>query len=121
MAGHQVLHHDLDIYAVHIHVTRSRKAMRAMRATYGVKFEKQLEVFGLTAVRSRNGVMHACVFIDKDVKGQLLVEIVAHETAHLAGMVFDELDTKITGTSEPFAYLCGWTASCLWRSARELA
>ena len=120
MAG-RVVHHQLDVYGAWIHVTRSRKAMRAMRKTYGVKIPKKLEVLGLTAHASdRDGSMHFAVFLDKQLDGAGLIEIVAHESAHLAGMLLDSIEAEYDGRSEPFAYLVGWATSWLWQVALGL-
>lgn len=119
--GARVVHHQLDIYGVWLHVTRSRKAWRKLRTQQGLDLPKRIQSLGLTTrVLETDGTMHIAVYLHPDLKDDGLVEIAAHEAAHLAGMLFDAIEASYDGQSEPFAYLVGWATSWLWQVARGL-
>lgn len=116
-----VVHHQLDVYGVWLHVTRSKKAWRALRDTPGIDVPKKIQSLGLTTrVSERDGTMHFAVYLHRDLEGAGLVEITAHEAAHLAGLLLDAVGQPYNGESESFAYLVGWATSWLWQVARGL-
>lgn len=117
----RVVHHQVDIYGAWLHCTRSRKAWREMRKEIDRRLPKRVESYGLTShVVTRDGTVHLCVFLDKRLDGAGLVEVSAHEAAHLAGMLLDGIEADYDGQSEPFAYLVGWATTWLWQVARGL-
>lgn len=110
------VHHQLDVYGAWLHVTRSKKQWRAWRKELHLELPRKIESLGLTtrATDPRDGLMHFCVFIDKRLSDTGLVEIVAHEATHMAGLLLDAIDTSYDGLSEPHAYLVGWATAFIW-------
>jgi hypothetical protein len=111
----EALSHQLDVYGVWVHLATDRKQWKTLRKSSNLDLGKP-ESLGLTVRDHRtNGDVHFAVFIDRKALGEAgLVEIVAHEAAHLAGMLFDTIEAPYSGESEPFAYLVGWTTAWLW-------
>lgn len=115
--------HQMDVYGAHVHVCRTEKGWRELRRDLKLDISKRVKSVGLTCrvVEPEDGAVHFAVFLDAPLTGAALVEICAHEGAHLAGMLLDHAGQDYDGTSEAFAYLAGWTTSFLWKQARGLA
>jgi hypothetical protein len=112
--------HQLDVYGAWIHLARDRAEWRALKKRTGLKLQR-VESLGLTMrFHESDGGIHLPVFIDVDaLEGAGLVEIIAHEAAHLSGMLLDTCGASYDGESEPFAYLVGFIAAWLWSGCQK--
>jgi hypothetical protein len=112
--------HQLDVYGAWLHVVTRKKDWRRLRKEINREVPKRVTSFGLACrTHGRDGSTHLLVFIDvKKVGDAGLVELCAHEAAHAAVMLFDQIGERVTWKSEPYAYLCGWLTSFIWQHAR---
>lgn len=111
--------HQLDVYGMWVHVATRQKDWRRIRKAVSHTIQKNVDSVGLTVrTRDSDGVFHLVVFIAADRLGPAgLVEVCAHEAAHVATMLFDEIGQKVSWKSEPYAYLTGWATSFIWQAA----
>jgi hypothetical protein len=112
--------HQLDIYGAWIHLACTRAEWKQLKRRHNLDVVKP-ESLGLTMrFHKADGEIHLPVFLDiGKLEGAGLVEIIAHEAAHLSGMLFDTIDASYDGESEPFAYLVGFIAAWLWNGCQD--
>lgn len=107
----------LDIYGVWLHITTDRKGWTRLCKRID-SLDKEPIGLGYTSRDVEDdGNIHISMYIDaaKHVGNpQGLVEILAHEAAHAAGMLLDFLGQEYDGQSEAFAYLVGFIAATAW-------
>ena len=108
-------HHQLDIYGVWLHSATTHKSWRKLRKDLASLPEIEDGALGTTSRDlTDDGAVHISVFIDAARlvdNPQGLVEILAHEAAHAAGMLLDHIGQEYDGESEALAYLVGFIAA----------
>lgn len=118
--------HLLDVYSVWLHVVTSPAAWARHADRIDSLPAEVPNSLGYTSSdidaggQGLAGQLHVSFYLDLPAhKGLLsaLVETVAHEAAHGAGMILDHYEETYTGTSEAHAYLVGWLAQWLWSAA----
>lgn len=80
--------------------------------TYGLLKEKSTKEFGFAVV----------VLSDlKSLGGTKIIEIISHEASHVANRIFDWLGIRLDANNdEPYAYLIGYIASCIWETVSKI-
>lgn len=120
MSGRLYQSHQLDIYGAWIHLTTTPEGWAALRRR-GLDLPDLGGSLGMTSRDpGRDGNVNLAVYLDMARLGGNpagLIEILAHEAFHVAGMLLDALDEEYDGQSEAMAYLVGWTSAWLWRTA----
>lgn len=112
-------------FGVWIHVALTRKQAAKLRKKLTALEEPGHDLRAGTAGVQEvdSGVYHVAVFLDRDTHRELepgvLINTVAHEAAHAAGMILDHAGEEVDslGSSEVHAYLVGWVAEWLWHHA----
>lgn len=109
--------HQLDIYGAWLHLATDRKAWRKLRRRIDSLPTLEPGMLGLTSRDiGDDGSVNLSVFIDVKVQAGNpvgLTEILAHESAHAAGMLLDHIGQEYDGESEALAYLVGFVAAWL--------
>lgn len=57
----------------------------------------------------------------KNLGGSKIVEVVSHEASHVATKMFEWLGIHLdVNNDEPYAYLLGYVASCIWKTVSKI-
>lgn len=112
----EALSHQIDVYGARIHLARNKGEWKRLKKSTGLNLSK-IGSIGLTEkfTDPKTGQVDFAVYVD--VKSQTraeLLDVCAHEAAHVSGLMLDHIDTPYDGTSEPLAYLVGWVTAWLW-------
>ena len=79
-----------------------------LAVTYDLLREKRTKELGFAVV--------VCSDL-KTLGGSKIVEVVSHEASHVATRMFEWLGIRLdVNNDEPYAYLLGYIASCIWKT-----
>lgn len=130
-------HQFIDIYNINIHVAVTKSQLKNMKKSIqSLKDPTKKRYPPAGATSSHNGTTdgvnsyHIAFWIDREMwktvdhnQYSKLAEICAHEAAHAAGMIWNEigasLDHDTLRDDEPLPYLIGWLTELLMRKTLE--
>jgi hypothetical protein len=105
----------LDVYGVTLHLATTKAEWRRLRAQHA-PLEALGQVEGLTAFWGDGQGSHVAFYVDRRLDSGRMLEVVAHEACHGAGMILDHHNTPYDGQTEALALLVGWLTRWLWES-----
>lgn len=117
--------HYLDIYSVWLHVARSRKEWTKIGQLVDVDLD---EPDGIGRTECHEDGVRCDIAILIDVKAHsaagdklncALAETIAHESSHVAGMIFQRIGQDHSANDETCAYLVGWISGWIWEHIEQ--
>lgn len=115
-------HHRLDIYDHELHLAATHKAWERLCQDID-SLDPEPNAWGYTSsdVDGKTDTFHVSIYIGPEpVKAgdAALVNTIAHEAAHAAGMIHRHIGAKIRGVDESHAYLVGWISGWIWDNVK---
>uniref|UniRef100_A0AAU8B7V9 IrrE N-terminal-like domain-containing protein n=1 Tax=Dulem virus 42 TaxID=3145760 RepID=A0AAU8B7V9_9CAUD len=112
------------IYPIELHVCKnvdySILSKKYELEGHGKDIDIALTIFGVKELQTDKSI--CLVILNSEAKGfkdkANIVNTCAHEASHYVIDMFDFIGNNITqDTHEPVAYLAGWAASCIYKTA----
>jgi hypothetical protein len=117
----RLLERQIDVYGAFLYLARSAADVGLARERFpGIHELDHAMVGGTTPILDTEDPLagfHVIVYIDvaaNQTRPGVLINTIAHESAHAAGMILDHFGQPYDGDSEAHAYLVGWIAEWLW-------
>ena len=115
--------HLLDIYGVRVHLATTARQVAALNRRFeGTLDDLDPAAMGATSsvldtsTEGRNG-FHVVIYVDADRHAGdpgRLIDTIAHESCHAAGMILAHLGALLDPREEHVAYLLGWLSGWVW-------
>lgn len=120
MSKHDPIEHTLDIYGTRMHLAHTPKQWAQLRREINTIPENPQALALTQSVKEitdrGDELLHLCLWVD--IAGHdsavELIQTLAHEAAHAAGFIFEQMESPYDAVNEPYAYLVGWLAAWLW-------
>ena len=110
--------HTLDVYGVALYFASNGRQWAAIRKSRMPRLSPAPGSHGLTEMFSAGPVIQFAVYVAPDDDPAELINTCAHEAAHVAGQILEEVGADYDGASEPHAYLVGWVTQWLWQNTQ---